>query len=104
MSDKRWDLFVSYASEDRDSVAAPLVDHLHRAGLRLWFDNEELRIGDSLRERIDAGARPSARGQRGERERRRPLGGPPTTSGGKDLGRQRGAQNGRQAQGKNRGR
>src|ERR1017187_6483589 len=55
MSDKRWDLFVSYASEDRDSVAAPLVDHLQRAGLRIWFDNEELRIGDSLRERIDEG-------------------------------------------------
>jgi hypothetical protein len=50
-----WDVFISYASEDRDAVAQPLADALIALGLRVWFDQAELRIGDSLRERIDVG-------------------------------------------------
>jgi hypothetical protein len=50
-----WDAFVSYASEDRAKVARPLVEALRALGLRIWFDQTELRVGDSLRERIDAG-------------------------------------------------
>jgi hypothetical protein len=51
----RWDAFVSYASEDRVDVAQPVADALASLGLRVWFDQTELRIGDSLRERIDDG-------------------------------------------------
>lgn len=50
-----WDVFLSYASEDRDHVARPLANYLIRQGLAVWFDELELRIGDSLRERIDHG-------------------------------------------------
>lgn len=52
---KRWDVFISYASEDRQAVVAPLVDCLTRAGIRIWVDYERLRVGDSLRAAIDAG-------------------------------------------------
>lgn len=51
----RWDAFISYASEDRDETAAPLAALLTRLGVRVWFDKTELRVGDSLRERIDTG-------------------------------------------------
>lgn len=50
-----WDAFISYASEDRDAVAKPLAELLTRFGLRVWYDQYELRVGDSLRERIDDG-------------------------------------------------
>lgn len=52
---RAWDVFVSHASEDKDQVAIPLAQLLHRAGLRVWLDRQELRIGDSLHEKIDEG-------------------------------------------------
>ena len=52
---KTWDAFISHASEDRQSVAAPLAAALRSAGLTVWLDNTELVLGDSLREKIDDG-------------------------------------------------
>jgi hypothetical protein len=51
----QWDAFLSYASEDREEVAEPLYRLLEGFGLRIWFDRTELKVGDSLRERIDEG-------------------------------------------------
>ena len=50
-----YDVFVSHATEDRDEVASPLANALVEAGLRVWYDEFELRIGDSLRRKIDFG-------------------------------------------------
>jgi|ERR1044071_4085002 hypothetical protein len=50
-----WDVFISHASEDKEAVARPLADKLQRAGLRVWLDEAQLRIGDSLRSKIDEG-------------------------------------------------
>ncbi|MFD5213918.1 toll/interleukin-1 receptor domain-containing protein [Microbacterium sp. NPDC058345] len=50
-----WDLFISYASEDRDSVVRPLVDALRQFGLNPWWDEFELKVGDSLSRSIDKG-------------------------------------------------
>ncbi len=52
---RHWDVFISHASEDTPTVATPLADALRRAGLRVWLDRQELRVGDSLREKIDEG-------------------------------------------------
>ena len=52
---KRWDAFISHASEDKDTVALPLAAALKRAGVRVWLDRFELRVGDSLRDKIDEG-------------------------------------------------
>jgi len=52
---KEWDVFISHASEDKESVALPLHNRLKAAGLRVWIDRFELKIGDSLREKIDEG-------------------------------------------------
>jgi hypothetical protein len=50
---QRFDLFISHASEDKDSIARPLYQALKNCGFSVWFDEAELRMGDSLRERID---------------------------------------------------
>lgn len=50
-----YDVFISHASEDKQNVALPLARHLQTHGLRVWIDELELSIGDSLRRKIDNG-------------------------------------------------
>jgi hypothetical protein len=52
--DKTYELFISHASEDKH-FATPLADALQNAGLRVWFDEFEIRVGDSIRRKIDEG-------------------------------------------------
>jgi hypothetical protein len=52
---RTFDVFVSHASEDKDEVVRPLAEALRAGGLEVWYDEFELRIGDSLRRKIDAG-------------------------------------------------
>ena len=49
-----FDVFISHATEDKD-FAGPLANGLDSVGLRVWFDDFELRIGDSLNEKINHG-------------------------------------------------
>lgn len=49
------DVFISHASEDKDDVVRPLAHALRDGGLDVWFDEFELKIGDSLRRKIDKG-------------------------------------------------
>ncbi len=50
-----WDVFISHAWEDKDSIARPLAKALQAAGLRVWFDEFTLRVGDRLSRSIDLG-------------------------------------------------
>lgn len=52
---KAYDVFISHASEDKDEVVRPLAHALRERGLEVWYDEFELRIGDSLRRKIDRG-------------------------------------------------
>lgn len=52
---RAWDAFVCYACEDQELVARPLATLLSDLGLRVWYDEMELRVGDRLRRKIDAG-------------------------------------------------
>ncbi|WP_414583926.1 DUF1883 domain-containing protein [Scytonema sp. PCC 10023] len=52
---KEYDVFISHASEDKDYVVRPLAAALVSENLRVWYDEFELRIGDSLRRKIDRG-------------------------------------------------
>lgn len=52
---KTYDVFISHASEDKDSLVRPLASALINEGLTVWFDEFTLRIGDSLRQKIDKG-------------------------------------------------
>jgi hypothetical protein len=59
---KEWDVFISHAHEDKDEIVRPLAYALRERGLRVWFDEFELSIGDSLRRKIDQGIARSAFG------------------------------------------
>jgi hypothetical protein len=52
---RSFDVFISHTSEDKDEVVRPLATALQGAGLSVWYDEFELRIGDSLRRKIDKG-------------------------------------------------
>jgi len=57
-----WDVFISHASEDKETFAKPLADALSARGVTVWFDTFTLSIGDSLRGSIDRGLRGSRYG------------------------------------------
>lgn len=49
------DVFISHASEDKEDIVRPLANALSSKGLNVWYDEFTLRIGDSLRQKIDRG-------------------------------------------------
>ena len=53
--DQVHDVFISHASEDTDEIVRPLANALMNEGLDVWYDEFTLRIGDSLRQKIDQG-------------------------------------------------
>ena len=50
-----YDVFISHASEDKDQIVRPLATALVERGVKVWYDEFELKIGDSLRRKIDKG-------------------------------------------------
>jgi hypothetical protein len=54
-SNRDWDVFISHAHEDKDTVVRPLAHRLISRGLRVWIDEHTLMLGDSLRTKIDEG-------------------------------------------------
>lgn len=50
---RKYDVFISHASEDKSSIVRDLANALVGEGLSVWYDEFELRIGDSLRRKID---------------------------------------------------
>jgi hypothetical protein len=50
-----FDVFISHASEDKDAIVRSLANALTGLGLKVWYDEFTLRIGDSLRQKIDKG-------------------------------------------------
>ncbi len=51
----KYDVFISHASEDKENFVEPLANALKEDGLKVWYDRFELKLGDSLREKIDEG-------------------------------------------------
>ena len=51
----KWDIFISHATEDKESVALPLAKELSKYPIKVWIDNQELKIGDSLIDKINEG-------------------------------------------------
>ena len=52
---RKYDVFISHASEDKNEIVRPLANNLKEYGLKVWYDEFELKIGDSLRQKIDKG-------------------------------------------------
>lgn len=57
-----YDVFISHASEDKDSFVRPLAVALQSLGVSVWFDEFPLRPGDSLSRSIDKGISSSEHG------------------------------------------
>lgn len=53
--DVAYDAFISHASEDKDDLVRPLAQKLQEAGFSIWYDEFQLKVGDSLRRSIDKG-------------------------------------------------
>lgn len=53
--DQAYDVFISHASEDKDDIVRSLANALSAQNLKVWYDEFTLRIGDSLRQKIDRG-------------------------------------------------
>ncbi|MCA8950616.1 MAG: toll/interleukin-1 receptor domain-containing protein [Planctomycetes bacterium] len=49
------DVFVSYASEDRDAIVRPLCDALENAGISVWFDERSAVPGATVNETVSDG-------------------------------------------------
>jgi TIR domain-containing protein len=50
-----FDVFISHASEDKEDLVQELADKAKAAGLKVFYDKDAIRWGDSLRARIDHG-------------------------------------------------
>ena len=55
MKHQEYDVLISHASEDKEAIARPLAELLVLFGVRVWYDEDTLEIGDSLSESIDTG-------------------------------------------------
>ena len=53
--EREFDVFIAHATEDKDAVVRPLAHALQHRGVSVWYDEFELRVGDSLRRSIDSG-------------------------------------------------
>ena len=47
--------FICHASEDKEFMARPLYEALSEAGVYAWLDESEIRLGDSIWQKIDEG-------------------------------------------------
>jgi tetratricopeptide (TPR) repeat protein len=50
-----YDVFISHASEDKARFVDAFVDALRERGLQVWYDSNEIRVGDDFRRRMDEG-------------------------------------------------
>ncbi|MBU4540083.1 MAG: toll/interleukin-1 receptor domain-containing protein [Firmicutes bacterium] len=61
-SHEEYDVFISHATEDKESFADELFEELQKAGVKVWYDTIRLDWGDSLRSTIDNGLKKSKYG------------------------------------------
>lgn len=54
-AEKEYDFFISHASEDKEDFVRDLAEALSLKGFKVWYDETELLVGDSLRKKIDEG-------------------------------------------------
>ena len=52
--DKR-DIFICHASEDKEAIVRPLVESFKQAGISCWYDEAEIKWGDSITQKVNEG-------------------------------------------------
>jgi hypothetical protein len=53
--EKYWDVFISHASEDKETIVRELANVLEKLKVKVWYDEFSLKVGDSLSASIDEG-------------------------------------------------
>jgi len=48
-------VYLAHGSEDKETIVRPLAHRLMEKGIDVWFDNWEIRAGDSLRQKMEEG-------------------------------------------------
>lgn len=49
------DVFICHASEDKDAIIRPLFEALTEAGISCWYDEAEIKWGDSIPQKVNEG-------------------------------------------------
>lgn len=49
------DVFICHASEDKQQVVKPLVNALKQANISYWYDEAEIKWGDSITKKVNEG-------------------------------------------------
>ncbi len=52
---RSYDFFISHATPDKERVARPLAELLMERGCEVWIDEQEIRVSNSIRQKIDDG-------------------------------------------------
>ena len=55
MNRSQADTFICHASEDKEAIARPIHKALAEVGVYAWLDESEIRLGQSIRRKIDEG-------------------------------------------------
>lgn len=59
ISDESYDVFISHAWEDKEDFVDEFVIELESLGIKVWYDKQCIKWGDSMRARIDDGLKKS---------------------------------------------
>jgi hypothetical protein len=49
------DIFICHAGEDKDEIVRPMVEAFSQAGISCWYDEAEIRWGDSIVQKVNEG-------------------------------------------------
>lgn len=55
LTEEEYDVFISHAFEDKEDFVDELVAALRNLEIKVWYDTDKLKWGDSMREKIDKG-------------------------------------------------
>lgn len=58
-SDEEYDVFISHAWEDKNGFVDEFVAELEKLDIKVWYDKQRIKWGDSMRARIDNGLKKS---------------------------------------------
>ncbi len=58
-SEEEYDVFISHATEDKETFVKNLDGELRVLGIKSWYDSHQVKWGDSLRKSIDEGLKKS---------------------------------------------
>lgn len=53
------DIFVCHAGEDKEEIVRPMIEAFNQSGISCWYDEAEIRWGDSIIQKVNEGLKDS---------------------------------------------